>query len=107
MPTRKRKLGDLYPIHRLPDAHNPDLDEKQVSLTGRLTETKNEHFRRAIVNAMIKMQLQRGIMVQYVSAGHSLHPLVHCGDSCLLEPVMDPSLLMIGDIVFCEVQPGN
>ena len=60
-PTRKRKLGDDHttPVstrgygqagsaqertYRLFETHNPDLDEKQVSLTGRLTETKNEHF---------------------------------------------------------------
>ena len=45
--------------------------------------------------------------MQYKSAGNSLFPLVHANDSCLFEPVANPEELKQGDVVFCEVQPGD
>ena len=56
---------------------------------------------------MCKKQLLEGTPVQYKSGGNSLYPLVHANDSCLFAPVVNPDTLKVGDIVFCEVQPGN
>ena len=58
-------------------------------------------------NVMMKAQLQKGTSVQYRSSGWSLWPTVHTDDCCLFEPVLDPGLLREGDIVFCQVQPGD
>ena len=56
---------------------------------------------------MCKKQLLEGTPVQYKSGGNSLYPLVHANDSCLFAPVVNPDTLKVGDIVFCDVQPGN
>ena len=52
-----------------------------------------------------KRYLQDGVAVQYKQTGHSLHPHVHSGDSCLFEPVYDCRLLKKWDIVFCQTEP--
>ena len=45
--------------------------------------------------------------MQYRSSGWSLWPLVHGNDVCMYEPVLHPETIREGDIVFCEVQPGD
>ena len=56
---------------------------------------------------MLKKQLQSGYAVQFQAAGFSLFPRVHNGDCCLFEPTTSASVLRVGDLVFCEVQPGH
>ena len=45
--------------------------------------------------------------MQYRSTGNSLKPLVWSGDVTMWEPVTDHSQLVVGDIVFCAVQPND
>ena len=67
-----------------------------------------EEFRlRQHRNNLIKFQLQAGMSVQYRSSGWSLFPQVHSNDLCMFEPVLHPDTIEVGEIVFCEVQPGN
>ena len=66
-------------------------------------EQRLRHMR----NVMIKDQLQEGRTVQYRSSGNSLFPIVHSNDVCMYEPVLRPETIREGDIVFCEVQPGD
>ena len=56
---------------------------------------------------MIKLQLLRDNSVQFVYGGKSSHPVVNSGDGCVVVPVDDHHELIVGDIVFCEVQLGN
>ena len=56
-------------------------------------------------NRFIKEMLTRGRSCQFRSSGNSLWPKVHSNDVTMWEPVTDHSKLMIGHIVFCEVQP--
>ena len=60
---------------------------------------------RAIRNGMITDLLTSGRSVQYRSTGHSLKPVVYSGDVTMWGPVTDHSTLVVGDIVFCLVQP--
>ena len=66
---------------------------------------KREKENRLIRNLMIKKMLQSGRSVQFRSSGNSLKPKVISGDVTMWEPVKDHSLLKVGDIVFCVVQP--
>ena len=56
---------------------------------------------------MIKENLIHGVGCQYQSTGQSLWPRVKSGDCCFFEPVLDPDLLKLNDIVFCQVQPSE
>ena len=56
---------------------------------------------------MMKQELEKGRAVQYRSSGWSLFPKVWSGDCCLFEPVVNCNNLVLGDIVFCKVQPGD
>ena len=58
-------------------------------------------------NTMMKEVLRRGKYVQCVSSCNSMHPIVHIGDCCLFQPVVEHTILRVGDIVFCDAQPGN
>ena len=60
---------------------------------------------RAIRDGMIKDLLTSGRSVQYRSTGNSLKPVVYSGDVTMWEPVTDHSTLVIGEIVWCVVQP--
>ena len=60
---------------------------------------------REIRNCMIQHMLTSGRSVQYRSSGKSLEPVVYSGDVTMWEPVTDHSTLVVGDIVFCNVQP--
>ena len=62
---------------------------------------------REMRNHLIKDQLLRGLAVQYKAAGNSMHPHIHCGDTCVFEPVNQRTTLGVDDIVFCQVQPKN
>ena len=56
---------------------------------------------------LLKEKLQAGKSGQFRSSGWSLWPRVHSGDCCIYEPIVDIDKIKPGDIVFCEVQPGN
>ena len=58
-------------------------------------------------NHMMKDLLLSGRSVQYRGSGNSLAPLVRSGDVTMWDPVRDPSTLVVGDVVFCLVQPGD
>ena len=73
----------------------------------RTGDWSEEQERRMLRNILIKEQLLGGRTVQYCSSGNSLKPDVWSGDCCLFEPVESESDLEKGDIVFCQVQPGD
>ena len=62
---------------------------------------------REVRNKMIKEQLQAGTSVQYRSSGWSLWPRVHSNDLTTYDPVTSADQVREGDIVFCQVQPGD
>ena len=60
-------------------------------------------------NVRIKEQLQKGLNVCYRSSD-SMWPTVKSGDLCVFAPfpaAASAEDIQVGDIVFCEVQPGN
>ena len=56
---------------------------------------------------MAKQMLLNGDKIGFRSSGHSLWPRVHSNDCCFYEPIPVNDDILLGDIVFCEVQPGN
>ena len=58
-------------------------------------------------NVLIKEQLQLGKPVVYRSSGWSLWPRVWSNDLCSYDPVTSANEVRCGDIVFCQVQPGD
>ena len=56
---------------------------------------------------MMKVFLQANKPVQYRSSGKSLEPLVYSGDVCFLWPITGQTKILVGDIVFCQVQPND
>ena len=58
-------------------------------------------------NVLIKEQLQLGKPVIYRSSGWSLYPRVWSNDLCSYDPVTSANEVRFGDIVFCQVQPGD
>ena len=51
--------------------------------------------------------LKSGRSAQFRSSGNSLWPMVKSGDVAIYEPVVDHSLLTVGEVVFCRVQTSN
>ena len=68
---------------------------------------ETELSRRDVRNSMCKDVLLAGRSVRFRSSGNSLHPFVPSSDVTMWEPVTDHSLLEVGDVVFCVVQPGD
>ena len=62
---------------------------------------------RGIRNSMIKDLLVSKRSVQYRASGGSLKPWVYPGDVTVWEPIADHASLVVGDVVFCAVQPGD
>ena len=107
--------------YRLFETHNPDLDERPIwltvkkkgtgedryNVTERITETEEQHRKRWAGNRIIKMKLQQGHTVKFNYQGSSLEPYMGAEYCLEFEPVVDHGQLSEGDIVFCEVQPGN
>ena len=57
---------------------------------------------------MIKEALLEGKAIKYRSSGWSLYPKVHSNDECTYAPIENGEQdIEEGDIVFCEVQPGD
>ena len=48
-----------------------------------------------------------GYHVCYRSSGWSLYPRVHSNDQCTYAPVWSGDEVRKGDILFCQVQPGD
>ena len=64
--------------------------------------------RREERNKLVKAELQNGKTVAFRSSGGLLYPRVCSGDSCTYQPVANADdEIQLGNIVFCEVQPGN
>ena len=70
-------------------------------------EWKTELQRRHERDLMIKERLLRGRNVFYRSSGWSLYPYISSNDGCTYAPVTSEEEVLVNDIVFCEVQPGN
>ena len=66
------------------------------------TELSRRHAR----NEMIREELQAGQPVVYRSSGWSLFPRVHSNDATYYVPVTKEEDVSVGDIVFCQVEPG-
>ena len=58
-------------------------------------------------NWLVRDMLLSGRSVQFRSSGNSLYPMVRSGDVTMWEPVRDHSLLEVGEVVFCAVQPNS
>jgi len=48
--------------------------------------------------------LKEGKTVEFRPRGHSMKGKVESGQLCTVEPVSDPSVLAVGDIVLCKVR---
>ena len=66
-----------------------------------------ENAFRWVLNTIMKEQLRKGFPVQLLSNGWPLDPLIKFGDVVVLAPISSEADLKVGDLVFCEVQPGN
>ena len=97
---------DRPPPHVLNWSHEitPELD---VDWTLCPEDSAKELRLRAQRNEMIKEQLQLGKPVIYRSSGWSLYPRVWSNDLCSYDPVTSANEVRFGDIVFCQVQPGD
>ena len=74
------------------------------------TAARDQHDERSLQSVrdyMIRDMLQSNRPVQYRSSGNSLWPMVRSGDVTMWEPVTDVSTLVVGDVVFCCVQPSG
>ena len=98
MPTRRPPLR-LFEPH---EVHPHDVID-QVALAPKRERNWMTYTR----NLLMRKQLQDGAPVTYRSSGSSLSPIVQSGDCCIIEPILDCGTLVVGDIVFCEVQPTN
>ena len=97
MPTR--------PVpHMISEAHRVH-PEYEFDWTVHPGDPEWEERDRMARNAMIKDMLTAGKSVQYRSTGNSLAPVVYSGDVTMWEPVTDHSTLVVGEIVWCLVQP--
>ena len=62
---------------------------------------------REVRKCLVRGMLQSGRSVQFRSFGNSLYPMVRSGDVTMWEPVHDHSLLEVGEVSFCAVQPRS
>ena len=61
-----------------------------------------------LINKAMKDALRIGQLAQYQPhESKGMYPLIKHGDRVILELVLNHDSLTVGDIVFCEVQPGN
>jgi hypothetical protein len=88
------------------EARNPFFAAQDFDWTMH-DDLEREQRHRLERNFMIKASLQRGQTISYRSSGWSLYPRVHSNDLCTFKPVRSTREVEEGDIVFCEVQPGN
>ena len=96
-PARKCPFRLFHPHEVCPEG-DPDW-----TIPGSHEEMKLRDMR----NFMLKESLTHGVGCQYRAMGRSLYPTVKPGDCCFIEPVVNPDSLQPGNIVFCQVQPGN
>ena len=68
---------------------------------------RNEITKRQCTNLAIKDHLQRDSDVEVRASGWSMAPRVQDGDMCLYEPVYGEESILVGDVVFCQVWPGE
>ena len=72
-----------------------------------VSDWDEEQRLRFVRNCMVRDMLKSGRSVQFRSSGDSLYPMVRSGDVTMWEPVTDHSILVVGDVVFCAVQPND
>ena len=98
MPTRPvpKILFQAHEIH-------PSYEADWTLDSGNGEELWLRRFR----NCMIKDLLVSKRSVQYRSTGGSLAPRVQENDVTMWEPIVNHASLVIGDIVFCAVQPRD
>ena len=71
------------------------------------SDWETEQHLREVRNSLVRDMLASGRSVQYRSTGNSLYPMVRPNDVTMWEQVTDCSILVVGDVVFCAVQPGD
>jgi hypothetical protein len=99
----------VFDHHPMPDAM-PGLEWMQPGYARNWTLSKDravELSQRHDLYVKFKQILRDGKGVWFRSSGWSLYPRVYSNDLTIYEPVISPDQVTEGDIVFCEVQPGN
>ena len=123
VPRERFRLRLLF---KTPHSATPEFDQDWARVRGSATDAKKrteELELRHERNQCIRELLQKGRSVFYQSTGNSMWPLVQSNDACLFYPIQavtaedDPgaegsiakeaSVIEVGDIVFCKVQPGD
>ena len=99
---RPTRLPPFIYNHPHQVAQDHDVDWTIPDDRDRGTELSRRHAR----NEMIREQLQAGKPVVYRSSGWSLFPRVHSNDATYYVPVTKEEDVSVGDIVFCQVEPG-
>ena len=66
-----------------------------------------EQRKRTLRNYVLKDLLLSNRSVQFRSSANSLTPMVCSGDVTVWAPIADHASLVVGDVVFCAVQPGD
>ena len=89
--------------HEVHDDLHQHLDKDWTLDPNRERELKNREIR----NDMIKEALLKGQRISYRSSGWSLYPTVNPNDRRTYEPVSGEDDVWSGDVVFCQVQPGD
>ena len=72
-----------------------------------VVDLEQEQHLRDVRNSLVRDMLRSGRSTQWRQTGNSLSPMVRSGDVTMWEPVTDHTLLEVGDVVFCAVQPGD
>ena len=84
-----------------------EIDPRQEVDWAEATDNHDERQVQSARSYMIMDLLKSKRSVQYRSTGNSLWPMVRSGDVTMWEPVTDVSTLVVGDVVFCCVQPSG
>ena len=106
--------------HEAVDPFDQDWTQVPGRTKSDADKLETEFKRRDLRNRMIRERLAVGRPVRYVSTGNSMSPLVQGNDACTFWPTQavtaehgmhavqkKASEISVGDIVFCQVQPGE
>ena len=106
--------------HEAVDIFDQDWTQVPGRTKSDADKLETEFKRRDLRNRMIRERLAEGRPVRYVSTGNSMSPLVQGNDACTFLPTQavtaehgmhavqkKASEISVGDIVFCQVQPGE
>ena len=109
-PTKKRQRSAT-------NLAEPPIVQDSQRHAGRTYEVR-ERILQDERNCKMRDELEAGCTVAYISAGHSLHPLVQAHDCCTFKPFWAGTEddetskkkqfnIEKGDIVFCKVEPSQ